>query len=260
MLVISGESRLGSGPFTFGQILPIMLLAAPCMVVVMELLSPATDDCIEAAYQATPTRLLPPPPAAVGGVASGCTTATRSNAIPYDKSFIQEHIQERIQERLETCNTSCKDWRSCSHQRSLGIRWTVLLLVFQVWYTFATTLYAFLYDWEGPTASLKPYTAWYVVTLPSTVYFMLLFTMEAKGSRKVNIPCFTLMVMYSAGTCPMFSIVYYLWPTCTNMWCGNGLGVVVMVSVYVICMGWNVVRLRFPQNREAGTRGCSNLA
>ena len=149
---------------------------------------------------------------------------------------------------------------SLSFRRILRVVLLPVILQLASQPTFATTLYAFLYDWEGPTASLKPYTAWYVVTLPSTVYFMLLFTMEAKGSRKVNIPCFTLMVMYSAGTCPMFSIVYYLWPTCTNMWCGNGLGVVVMVSVYVICMGWNVVRLRFPQNREAGTRGCSNLA
>jgi len=156
------EQEPTSGLFTFGQVLPVMLLAVPFLVITMEAIS--AIDHHESGDNPSPDRR----------IFGSSTTA-------------QAHWEIRA-----------------PPPHTIGIRWAILLILWQASFCFVVSMMEYLQADKGPSEALRLLIPWYLITLPSAVYFMALLGFQwRRCHRFIIFLTFLVLAAYSTATWPV---------------------------------------------------------
>lgn len=99
-------------------------------------------------------------------------------------------------------------WITGGDPRRLGIRWAILLIIVQIAFSFTVTILMQLGSYEGPSALLSLFVPWYLITLPSAVYFMIIVGLQWRHSKRILIPSFLVLASYSGVLWPNLVQIY----------------------------------------------------
>jgi len=197
----------GANSLSFGQILPVMLLAGPLLAIATEIASAILSyHALQAAGPASPHG-----PRFERAEESQLTISDEFEpAKPEHRAEKQEVQEQPVLQVLSIGATRSTDWHICGRSHKLGLRWAVLLLIVQLSFAVAATLIEYIRQpglfTSGST--LQSFWPWYFVTLPSAMYFMVIFGIEARGSKRISIATFFITGSYSCLLWPRLTISF----------------------------------------------------
>jgi hypothetical protein len=188
--IADSEPEFRGSSFTFGQILSTMLLAAPLLMIVVEIISAIAGEPEVKRRFST-----------FGGVATALNDEDKT-VHPPTETVQDEYYEGPVQEStrhfgFNTCLCTC------GPQPEIRIGWAFFLLMLQAWYASITTLLWYSIHSERPTTALQSHLPWLFITLPSAIYFMVILALAAQGSKVANALGFVILAVYSATLWPV---------------------------------------------------------
>ncbi|KAK0618832.1 hypothetical protein B0T14DRAFT_602789 [Immersiella caudata] len=243
---------LDENSFAFGQILPVLLLAGPLEPIVVTFfsvtygngdaqraISPAAGDRRDSESRALDI-------ADSTLAVDDASEARRQEEGMYNGNGVGADgaapVSPSPNDSLSIRPANAKRSNTYSQHRDPGMKWAILLMIFQVLIATGVTLGFLSATPLSAVRAVQPFVIWFVVTLPSAFYLMVLLCIETCGSRWPSKAGFAILALYSSLLNPGFldkimssqdplSRHGHIW---TPVLLATGFGLLVMNPIFVV--------------------------
>lgn len=178
--------ELDENSFSFGQILPVLLLAGPLGPIVVVFFSVRS---------------------------SGNSSTADLSPVNTQENGQDRHIENADDSRPQEQVICTSDLLSHANtirnthpqqQHDPGMKWAVVLTIVQILFVTAVLVAVAPFTRYSILHGIRPYVVWYLITMPSASYLMVMLCIETCGSKWPTVCGFGVLCVYSVLLFPEF--------------------------------------------------------